>query len=79
MSSLRVGFIGLGNMGILMARKIVQNGEALTVYDLRQEVVSEMISRGAAGAASSREVAANSDVIFSMVRDEPQNDEVILR
>ena len=77
MSSLRVGFIGLGNMGILMARKLVKNGEALTVYDLRKEVVSEMVSLGAAGAKSSLEVAANSDVIFSMVRDEPQNDEVI--
>jgi 3-hydroxyisobutyrate dehydrogenase-like beta-hydroxyacid dehydrogenase len=77
MSSLRIGFIGIGNMGILMARKIVKNGEPLIVYDLRKEAVSDMVSLGATGAGSPREVAANSDVIFSMVRDETQNDEVI--
>jgi 3-hydroxyisobutyrate dehydrogenase-like beta-hydroxyacid dehydrogenase len=77
MSSLKVGFIGLGNMGILMARNLVKNGENLVVYDLRKEVVSQMVSLGATKAGSSREVAAASDVIFSMVRDEPQNDEVI--
>jgi 3-hydroxyisobutyrate dehydrogenase-like beta-hydroxyacid dehydrogenase len=65
MSSLRVGFIGLGNMGILMARNMVKNGEHLVVYDLRKEAIPEMLSLGAAAAGSSREVAAASDVIFS--------------
>ncbi len=77
MSSLRVGFIGLGNMGILMAKNMVRNGEHLVVYDLRKEAISEMVSLGATAAGSSREVAADSEVIFSMVRDETQNDEVI--
>ena len=64
MSSLRVGFIGLGNMGMLMARNMVKNGEHLVVYDLRREAISEIVSLGAAAAGSSREVAAASDVIF---------------
>ena len=77
MSNLRVGFIGLGNMGILMAKNMVRNGERLVVYDLRKEAMSETVSLGATAAGSSREVAAACDVIFSVVRDEPQNDEVI--
>ena len=64
MSSLRVGFIGLGNMGMLMAKNMVKNGEHLVVYDLRKEAISEMVSLGATAAGSSREVAAASDVIF---------------
>jgi 3-hydroxyisobutyrate dehydrogenase-like beta-hydroxyacid dehydrogenase len=77
MSSLRVGFIGLGNMGMLMAKTLVKNGEKLVVFDLKKEAVVEMEALGATAAASSREVAAKSEVIFSIVRDELQTDEVI--
>jgi 3-hydroxyisobutyrate dehydrogenase-like beta-hydroxyacid dehydrogenase len=77
MNSIKVGFIGLGNMGIRMARSLVRGGFPLTVYDIRQEPVEEMKALGAAGAGSSREVAEASDVIISMVWDIPQTDEVI--
>jgi 3-hydroxyisobutyrate dehydrogenase-like beta-hydroxyacid dehydrogenase len=77
MNSSRVGFIGLGNMGILMARALVRSGTPLTVYDLRQEAVAEMQAMGAISARSSREVAESCDIIFSIVRDEAQTDEVV--
>jgi 3-hydroxyisobutyrate dehydrogenase len=77
MSPVRVGIIGLGNMGILMARTLVKSPLPLTVFDLRQEAVEEMRAMGAAAATSCRELAAVSDVIISMVRDENQNDEAI--
>jgi 3-hydroxyisobutyrate dehydrogenase-like beta-hydroxyacid dehydrogenase len=77
MSSIKVGFIGLGNMGMLMVKKLVENKLPLTVYDLRKEAVEEIVALGAKGANSSREVAEVSDIIISVVRDIPQNDEVI--
>ena len=77
MSSIKVGFIGVGNMGMLMAKKLVENGLPLTVYDLRKEVVEEMVALGASAASSCREVAEASDVVISVVRDIPQTDEVI--
>jgi 3-hydroxyisobutyrate dehydrogenase-like beta-hydroxyacid dehydrogenase len=77
MSPVKVGFIGLGNMGILMARTLVKSPLPLTVYDLRQEAVAEMQALGARVARSSRETAAVSDVLISIVRDEEQNDQVI--
>ncbi len=77
MSSIKVGFIGLGNMGMLMAKKLVEKKMPLTVYDLRKEAVDEIVALGAKAAGSCREVAAVSDVIISVVRDIPQNDEVI--
>lgn len=77
MSDIRTGFIGLGNMGGPMAKRLASMGFTLTVYDTAKEAVREVESVGAKGVGSGREVAAASDVIFSMVRDIPQTDEVI--
>jgi 3-hydroxyisobutyrate dehydrogenase-like beta-hydroxyacid dehydrogenase len=77
MSSLKIGFIGLGNMGMPMAKSLVRGGFSLTVFDLNNQAVEEMKALGAAGAGSSREVAETSDVVISMVWDIPQTEEVI--
>jgi 3-hydroxyisobutyrate dehydrogenase len=77
MNSLRVGLIGLGNMGMIMAKKLLEKKVPLTVYDLRNEAIQEMITLGAKGAQSSCEVAEKSDVIISVVRDIPQTDTVL--
>jgi 3-hydroxyisobutyrate dehydrogenase-like beta-hydroxyacid dehydrogenase len=77
MSSIKAGFIGLGSMGMPMARSIASSGLPLTVYDLRKEPLEEMRALGARVAGSSREVAATSDAVISMVRDVPETEEVI--
>ena len=77
MNDVKVGFIGLGNMGITMARALAKIHVPLTVYDLRQEPIEELKSLGARGARSCREVAEASDVVISMVWDIPQTDVVI--
>lgn len=77
MSSIKVGFIGLGALGMPLAKCLVKRGFPVTVYDLRESAVAEMGSLGAAAAGTCREVAAASDVVISMVRDIPQTDEVI--
>ena len=77
MSSIKVGFIGLGNMGMPTARSLVKRGLPVTVYDVRKEVVEEIVALGAKSAGSCREVAAVSDVVISLVRDIPQTEEVI--
>jgi len=77
MSNIKVGLIGVGNMGTIMAKKLLENAMPLTVYDLREEAVKEIVALGAKGARSCREVAEASDVIISIVRDIPQTDEVL--
>jgi 3-hydroxyisobutyrate dehydrogenase-like beta-hydroxyacid dehydrogenase len=77
MSDIRIGFIGLGNMGKPMAKRIASKGFTLTVYDLMKEAVEELESVGATAAKSCYDVAVASDVIFSMVRDILETDEVI--
>jgi 3-hydroxyisobutyrate dehydrogenase len=77
MVSTKVGFIGLGNLGKVVAKKLAFEKVPLTVYDMRKDLVNELVVVGAKAAGSSREVAATSDVIISLVRDERQNDHVI--
>ena len=60
---MRVGFIGLGNMGAPLAGFVLGAGYALTVHDLRRDAAAPLVERGAAWAASPREVATRSDVV----------------
>lgn len=78
MTSIKVGFIGLGNLGMPVAKKLAFEKVPLTVFDMNKAAVDEMVAVGAKAAGSSREVAAVSDVIIVLVRDEIQNDKVIL-
>ncbi len=63
----RVGFIGTGVMGRSMCGHLVAAGYQTTVYSRTKEKATELIERGAAWAASPREVAAAADVVISIV------------
>lgn len=60
---MRVGFIGLGNMGEPLAGFVRAAAYPLVVHDLRKEAATALLARGAAWADSPREVAAQSDVV----------------
>jgi len=62
-----VGFIGLGNMGRGMADNLVSKGHSVVLYDVVPEAVSALTAKGARGAASPAEVAAESDLIVTML------------
>ncbi|GAB3687336.1 NAD(P)-dependent oxidoreductase [Saccharopolyspora tripterygii] len=72
-----VGFVGLGQIGKPMARKLVDWPDGLVVHDVRPEVVAGFADRGARPAASPREVAEHAEVISVMVRDDAQVEEVV--
>ncbi len=74
----RIGIIGLGNMGIGMAKNILKNGFELTGFDLREEQRNDLAQLGGKPAASCREVAENSDAVFVMVLNGKQVQECIL-
>jgi 3-hydroxyisobutyrate dehydrogenase-like beta-hydroxyacid dehydrogenase len=77
MNSVKVGFIGLGNMGMPMAKSLVREGFSLTVFDIRKEAVEEIKALGAVVADSCLGVAEASDIVITMVWDIPQTEEVI--
>jgi len=62
-----IGFIGLGIMGTPMTLNLIKASHNLTVYDINKEVVEKLVSSGASSASSPKEVAANSDIIFTML------------
>src|SRR5215471_13279161 len=42
-----IGFIGLGNMGFPMARRLIEAKHRLVVFDTRTEVVDKLVALGA--------------------------------
>ena len=78
MDDKRVGFVGLGIMGKPMARNLKNAGYSLTVYDVVGSAMEELVTEGAAGASSAREVAEASSVTITMVPDSPQSEAAIL-
>ncbi len=75
---MKVGFIGLGIMGRPMALNILKGGFDLTVWARRAESMAPLLEAGARGAASAAEVAAGCDVVFSMVADAADVEQVAL-
>ena len=60
---MKVGFIGLGNMGGPMALNMIKAGHTLTVYDVRREMAEPHLAAGAKWADSPASVAAQSEVV----------------
>lgn len=74
----RVGFVGLGNIGKPMARRLAASDDvALSVYDVAPAPVAELGEHGATAADSVGELAAAVDVLCVMVRDDEQVREVL--
>lgn len=72
----RVGIIGLGDMGIGMAKNIIKSGFSLTGFDLRDERLKMLEDLGGKAASSPREVGEQANVVFIMVLDGKQVYEV---
>jgi 3-hydroxyisobutyrate dehydrogenase len=68
--ALRVGFIGLGNIGQPMARRLLAAGLETRVHDLAAERVGDLVAAGAKAAKTPRSLAAVSDYIGVCVRDD---------
>ncbi len=75
---MRVGFVGLGIMGRPMALNLLKSGHEVTVWARRPESMAALLDAGAQGAANPAAVAAQADVVFSMVADAPDVREVML-
>ena len=61
----KIGMIGLGIMGSAMSPNLLKAGFSVVGYDIVPELVETLVKKGGVGAASCKEVAANSDVIIT--------------
>jgi 2-hydroxy-3-oxopropionate reductase len=74
----KVGYIGLGIMGASIARNLMKAGHELVVHNRSQGIVQQLVSEGAKGAASPREVAEQVEFVFTNLPDTPDVEKVVL-
>jgi 3-hydroxyisobutyrate dehydrogenase-like beta-hydroxyacid dehydrogenase len=66
---LKIGFIGLGDMGQAIVPRLIAAGHTLTGWNRTKEKAAPMFKLGMLWADSPREVARDSEIVFSMVMD----------
>ncbi len=74
---MKIGFIGLGIMGRPMAKNLLKAGYDLVVYD-KFAPLDDVVAAGAKAGTSNQDVAAQSDVIITMLPNSPHVKEAIL-
>jgi 2-hydroxy-3-oxopropionate reductase len=75
---MNIGFIGLGIMGKPMAKNLLKAGFKLVVYDQLDAPVAELVQAGAKAGSSAKDVAAQSDLIITMLPNSPHVKEAVL-
>ncbi|MFD8544445.1 NAD(P)-dependent oxidoreductase [Streptomyces sp. NPDC059649] len=76
---MRIGFIGLGNMGGHMARNLITSGYPVVVHDTREQAAAEHLGLGAVWAPTAADCAAQSDVLITMLPTPRIVEDVMLR
>ncbi len=62
---MEIGFIGLGKMGLPMARRLIEAKHQLVVYDTRNETVDKLVALGAQAASSPKDVADRTETVLA--------------
>ena len=75
---MKIGFIGLGNMGGPMALNVARAGYSMTVYDNRRAAAEPLLEKGASWAESPVVVAQASDIVFTSLPGPPEVEAVAL-
>jgi 3-hydroxyisobutyrate dehydrogenase-like beta-hydroxyacid dehydrogenase len=61
---MEAGFLGVGNMGLPMAGKLLDGGHKLTIYDINEVAMQPLLQRQARRAASPKELADTCEIVF---------------
>jgi 2-hydroxy-3-oxopropionate reductase len=75
---MKVGFIGLGIMGKPMSKNLIKAGYQLVVFNRSKSAVDELVAAGAETSEGPKALAAQVDIIITMLPDSPQVKEVVL-
>jgi 2-hydroxy-3-oxopropionate reductase len=73
-----IGFIGLGIMGKPMAQNLLTAGYPLVAFNRSRGAIDELVAAGARAGTSAQDVAAQSDVVITMLPDSPDVEAVML-
>jgi 3-hydroxyisobutyrate dehydrogenase-like beta-hydroxyacid dehydrogenase len=75
---MKVGFLGLGNMGMAMARNLLKAGHTLTVYNKTIARAEELAPLGAKVARTPGQAASDAEAIITMVADDAAVEAIVL-
>ena len=67
---MKLGFIGLGNLGTPIAMNLLESGHQLNIYNRTVSKTTSLAKRGAVVSESVADLAANCDIVFTMVSDD---------
>ena len=74
----KIGFIGLGIMGLPMSKNLLKTGHSLVVFDINKTAVEEMKQAGAEVGTSAKDVAEKAKIVITMLPNSPQVKVVVL-
>jgi L-threonate 2-dehydrogenase len=75
--SMKVGVIGLGSMGLGVARSLLRAGLEVHAFDVRREVVEAFRREGGTGAATPAELGARVETVITLVVNADQTEQVL--
>ncbi len=74
---MKVGFIGLGNVGGKLSGSLLRNGVDLTVHDLNRDLVDEFVARGAKAADNPAQLMRDCDAVITCLPSPSASDAVM--
>jgi len=74
---MKIGFIGLGNVGGKLSGSLIRNGIELSVYDLDRDLVDAAVAKGAHGANGAAELMRNCDAVITCLPSPAASDVVM--
>ena len=76
MTPLKIGWAGLGTMGVPMARNLLKKGFSVSIYNRTRDKEKELIKLGASSAGSLRHLSQVSNVVVTMITDDEAVEQV---
>ena len=76
MTKMKIGWVGLGTMGIPMVRNLLNKGFPVCVYNRTREKEKELIKLGASSVRSLKHLSQVSELVITMVTDDEAVEQV---
>lgn len=75
---MNIAFLGLGKMGAPMARRLLEAGHPLAVWNRTPEHAAPLVAAGATLAATPSQAAQQADAVLTMLFDDAANEQILL-
>lgn len=77
LAAMKIAFVGLGRMGMGMARNLIRAGHTVAACNRSREKTEALVAHGAHAASCPAEAAQNADVVMTMVSDDRALEEIV--